>query len=1796
VEDVPSPAAQGGRLPSLRRYLVARIVGIVVFSFLVLAIAAWLVVLRPAQDELARVEMSRASQEVEGDIRALADQIERLLSTTRDWGRTGRIRVGAPNDFASLMIPVLRNRPQVSTVLLANEQGQAVLFGRGAGGGWLVRVIDYQKLGAQQHWTHLDPEGGFVREEWLNRDYDPRARPWFQGGNGLSVEDGIHWTEPYLFFTSKEPGISAAMRWTDRNSGARHVIAFDVLLADLSKFTTRVVVGENGHAAVLTADGKLLGLPQHPVIRNDDDLKSRVLKTPREAGFLMLAGAWDAWSADGKPEASARFFSVGGATWIGRYRPMALRNQTLLVGTVAPRADFVLGTVRDAAAIGAMMLLVLALAFLIGRRFSRRFTDIVDSLVAESERIGALQLDAPVRIATGTREIAKLVDAQERMRLALLDATRDLEAKVEARTGELAERETFMRALFDSSPSGLLLATTGGEVRFASSGWTAITGYTLEEAQALNSSEFYVDAQDRETFLERLGRNGRVRNFEARFRRKSGADFWGLLNSSFVEIGGERLIASWVLVVDEQHEAADRIRVLAEEQELVLGNVQVGVLFTGESKMLRANPKFAELFGYDSVAEIVGKDSRILFPDETEFKRFGAAAAPVLATGKPLDIEWRSSRRDGSTFLAHTVAMPIQAPGYRYATIWIVADVTERRAAERAVAELSAFLQAVIDRIPNVIFYKGPDSRFLGCNQAYETAFGFGRGQLVGKRVLDLDFLPEETRIAFQAEDERTIADGSSLSREAVIPFADGKPHHTLYSVSGFRKADGSPGGLVGVIVDIEPLKQAEEALRAANAEQDAIFESATLGIVHIRDRVMQRCNRKLEEIFGYGPGEMTGRPTRIWYATEEDYAVGGGPVLEQISRGETHRREQRLLRKDGSAFWCRISGRAVDPSDASRGSAWMLEDVTEERAAAEALRAAIAEQDAIFGSATSGIALIRDRVIQRCNAKLEEIFGYAPGAFLGKSTRIWYASDEEAAQGGGAVYEQIARGETHRREQLFSRRDGSRFWCRLTGRAVDVADPDKGSVWMLDDVTDERAAAEALREAKRVAEDATQAKSMFLANMSHEIRTPMNAIIGMSHLALKTDLNPKQRDYVSKVHNAGTSLLGIINDILDFSKVEAGKLDLEEVPFRLDEVLDNVSSLVAQKAYDKGLELLFDTPREVPQALVGDPLRIGQVITNLVSNAVKFTERGQIAVAVRRVDAAGGKVQLRVEVRDSGIGMTREQAGRLFQAFTQADGSTTRKYGGTGLGLTISKRLVELMGGSIQVDSEPGKGSTFSFTAWLGLGDETALRRKMVPESLNGMRALVVDDNASAREILSEMLRGMGFAVGSAASGQKALEALDEAARDHPYGVAFVDWKMPGMDGIETARRIRERPGAPRLVMATAFGHEEARSQAESAGIEAFLVKPVSQSSLVDALVTIFAPQTGAVAGAMAADSQAPSLQGVRLLLAEDNEINQQIAVELLEGAGARIDVANNGREAIEKLSAAGPLAYDAVLMDLQMPEMDGIEATQRIRSEARFAGLPIIAMTAHAMVEEREKCLRAGMADHITKPIDPQAMFQTLARWVRPAAAVATAAPTATSDGGIALPDIEGLDAAQGLKRVAGNRKLYLSLLHQFADKQADAGQRLAAALKADRREEAERIAHTVRGVAGSIGLGRLQGVAETLEKAVKARKGVKAAASAFEAELARAIASLRDGLEQAVTPTAGGNGASPADTARHSARLAELLEASDGEAVDYLHAHAAALRPALPAGAWGAFERAVLGFEFEEALTQLRNARQA
>jgi len=828
-------------------------------------------------------------------------------------------------------------------------------------------------------------------------------------------------------------------------------------------------------------------------------------------------------------------------------------------------------------------------------------------------------------------------------------------------------------------------------------------------------------------------------------------------------------------------------------------------------------------------------------------------------------------------------------------------------------------------------------------------------------------------------------------------------------------------------------------------------------------------------------------------------------------------------------------------------------------------------------------------------------IFGDLPTADhryrLDEWTGNVFAGDEAAAKATMENFEAAVAGTVPVYDATYAYKrpiDGRVVWIHALGHVVKDANGKPTDIYgVTQDITDFKLLEMALIGARQKAEEATQMKSMFLANMSHEIRTPMNAIIGLSHLALRTGLSAKQRDYLNKIHNAGTSLLAVINDILDFSKIEAGRLDIESTEFRLDDVIDSVTTITGQKAHEKGLEFLAHIPGSVPQFLVGDPLRLGQVLTNLVNNAVKFTEQGEVQLRAELLERTGGKCQLRFSIRDTGMGMTKEQAARLFQPFTQGDMSTTRKHGGTGLGLTISRRLVELMGGQIWLESEPGKGSTFSFTTWFGVGDQKS-PGKVIPESLATLNVLVADDNPAACEIIQEALRSIVQSVSAVESGPDAVASVRRMDASRPYDVVFLDWRMPRMDGLQAARLIRSDESLahqPAIVLVTAFGREEVREEAEHLHLDGFLLKPVTRSMLVDALMNVVgAPDAESGAGGDAG-RDAIRFPGLRVLLAEDNEINQQIAVELLEGCGATVDVANHGREAVDRILRGE--SYHLVLMDLQMPEMDGFQATARIRSDPRFARLPIIAMTAHAATEERPRCLHAGSDDPLAKPCQPGALFDALGRYYEPASIPAPPPNTspAVDDG---IPAVEGLDSREALARIGGRRTLYLKLLRQFLDLES-APLQIAEKLASGDRSQAERIAHTVKGVAGSLGAGVVQDAAARLELALRDRTdsnawepllaGFRTALSGLTGRLRAALP--HEGAEQAAA-------AEPVDREKRAAVVTEMLALLgnfDPAAAELFEAQRTLFRALLSTHDFGVFETQIASFAFADALSTLR-----
>jgi PAS domain S-box-containing protein len=829
--------------------------------------------------------------------------------------------------------------------------------------------------------------------------------------------------------------------------------------------------------------------------------------------------------------------------------------------------------------------------------------------------------------------------------------------------------------------------------------------------------------------------------------------------------------------------------------------------------------------------------------------------------------------------------------------------------------------------------------------------------------------------------------------------------------------------------------------------------------------------------------------------------------AVEQFLEDRRQRRQaEGALQQLNAELEARVERRTMELSSALAGQA---DEIAERQVAEEAARASeqflnsIVENipDMIFVKDASTLRFVR------FNKAGEELLGHSRDALIGKSVHDLFPASEADffALKDRAVLESrqmvdipeepahTSRGVRILHTKKIPILDGRGESTFLLGISRDITDQKRADDELqrhrehLEDMIRERTAE--LVVAKEQADAANQAKGDFLANMSHEIRTPMNAILGMSYLALQTALDPRQLHYVQKVHGAAQSLLGIINDILDFSKIEAGKLDIEIVPFVLGDVLDELANLVGMSAEDKGIELLFVQPPSLPSALLGDPTRLRQVLLNIGYNAVKFTEHGEVIVAIEILEADADSVRLRFEVRDTGIGISVQQQQRLFQPFSQADASTSRRYGGTGLGLAISRQLVSLMGGELEVTSAPAVGSRFHFSLRFGVQPEAARQPTGHAQGLPGSRALIVDDNASAREVLAGMSCALGLRADTAIDGQEALKMVDHAdAADDPYDLVLLDWKMPGIDGVECARllalRERGRHPTPTVLMLTAFSRDEVHRRLAQQGVKvgALLVKPVTPSTLFDACGTVLGLATShptrTARREEAMQAHQASLRGARILLVEDNAINREIAVTVLSRAGIAVSVACDGQEALDMLARR---RFDGVLMDCQMPVLDGYAATRALRLQPTFRDLPVIAMTANAMVGDREKVLAAGMNDHIAKPINVDEMFATLARWItRP---LADRQGSATAD---SLSRLVTFDGVAGMRAMGGDEALYRRLLRMFRDREANFPQRFRAARAAGDAAAAMRMAHDLKSVAGSLAARAVCGPAEELERA--------------------------------------------------------------------------------------------------------------
>ena len=900
-------------------------------------------------------------------------------------------------------------------------------------------------------------------------------------------------------------------------------------------------------------------------------------------------------------------------------------------------------------------------------------------------------------------------------------------------------------------------------------------------------------------------------------------------------------------VVEENKQASEQLF------RSVFENARTGIsFFRVDGRGFSCNRALQEMLGYtqEELSRLEQWDA-IVHPDE---RASGAARFAALLKGKREKDEWeqRFIRRDGRIVLANgRFSLLRDDAGRPQCVVALNEDVTERRRAEEERNRVTQQMRLLLDSTGQGIFGIDLQGNCTFINRATCEMIGYRTEEASGRNMHELVHHHKPDGSPYPVEQcpiYRAIRKGEGCRvEEEVIWRRDGAPIPVDYSSFPILE-EGKVVGAVVTVSDVTERKRSKEALQASERLFRSVFENAQIGIgIYNIQSGDHFSNRALHEMLGYSQAELS--RLEQWDAiVQPDERARDAARYAELLQGKREQGEweQRFIHRDGRIVIA--NGRFSLLRDDAGKPQYVVsldEDITKRRRAEEALAASEQLFRSIFENAQIGISFFSvDGRDHSSNRAMHEMLGYTQ-VELSRLEQWNYITHPDERASCAERYAELLQGkrEQDEYEQRFIRRDGGIVVANGRFSLLrDAVGKPRYVVALTEDITERRRAEAELLTAKEAAEAATRAKSDFLANMSHEIRTPMNAVIGMTRLALNTELTPKQEDYLSKIKAAADSLLGIINDILDSSKIEAGKLDMEKADFRLEDVLENLSTVVSQKAHDKNLEFLIATRHDLPPNLVGDPLRLGQILINLVNNAVKFTEHGEVVVSVTMEERAKDRVKLKFSVRDTGIGMTKEQAARLFQAFSQADTSTTRKYGGTGLGLSISKRLVEMMGGSIWVESEFGQGSTFSFNAWFGVG--SVIERKRLIPDLAGMRALVVDDNVQAGEILTELLKQFALRVERVSSGEDALRELAGADSQDPYQLVLMDWHMPGLDGLETSRIIKRGErlrNVPKIVIVTAFGQGDLRARVEETGIEGYLQKPVSPSMLYNALMDLF-------------------------------------------------------------------------------------------------------------------------------------------------------------------------------------------------------------------------------------------------------------------------------------------------------------------------------------------------------------------
>ncbi|WP_144212768.1 PAS domain S-box protein [Shewanella donghaensis] len=1499
--------------------------------------------------------------------------------------------------------------------------------------------------------------------------YDYTDGNWSWWSDAISSVDGI-WSEPYF----------------DEGAGNILMITYSHPFGDVSN-----------RYGVVTADIALNAMPDLMRIPSKNlvvlDKNDNVIFYDQQHSDLK--GSSETWLAETDNNAEIRRFmsqNIAGQTRVettsGESFLVSVANvpvvgwQVVIAKSNTELNSYFLNNFsRNAFSLMLLAIALLLTSILASKRLNKPLEELANGMLAFGEgKLNRLETEKYniYEVVTLSKKFNHLASLLEERELALRDSTG-------SRFASLIDGMSDKSFYCSLDPQGQIVQVSEGVLKVLGVDAETLQRkyqrlFTSDPINELNW-EYMEKALQGETVppheVEMLAANNKIRRLDV-FMQPLVADSGELISVEmlFTDVTEQFSAAVWSDAVIE-----------SSPQAMLIVDEVGGIIFT--------NSRCQDLFGYDRNT-LLSLNVEHLFPPRFRDKH-AAVRAAFLEQGLSrfsTDKEgWVALQSNGDEIQIEVCLslLPIAHDGKRQIAATI-RDLTEQLATANKIKDSESRFRGLVTNIPGAIYRTRIGENWVMeyvSNNIADIA-GYPAKDFIESNKLQYNTIihPDDDSATFNAITD-AIQSQQSFDVEYRIYHRDGSVKWVHEKGKASYDDAGKPLWFDGSLHDVTESKLALETIQASKKQLENITESLPTLVYQMKwrsesDNSFSFLSEACVSIIGF-PREMLMDNVNLLLdrVIEPDRQA----IKDDLSGKDIQKiqwfREFKFLHPSGEAIWLQAGAKGQRLKNDELLWNGYLMDVTSRKNAETTLAEREKHLSALLNTAEMGIVNINpDGVIINCNEHFGRKMGMSSKNLEGNLFFEFMSSEDKALV--KAQFRQFTLGEfdTFNVEPRMLSKSGQEIWMDMTFAAL-KDDDDKviSAVISMADITSLKIVSTELKQAKDEADAASQAKSDFLANMSHEIRTPMNAIIGMSHLCLQTDLNKKQLNFVEKIERASKSLLGIINDILDFSKIEAGKMEIEIVPFQLDTMLEDLSDMFAIKAADKQLELLFSVAPNIPSHLMGDPLRVSQVLINLMNNAIKFTERGEIILSIESLEQNGEELELKFSVRDSGIGLTPEQCNKLFKSFSQADTSTTRKYGGTGLGLAICKQLVELMGGQIGVESKRGVGSTFFFTVNVHQADNLQLK---VAQELEGMELLVVDDNATARDILQTMLLSMGFKVTVAKDGTEAISMCHA----NQYELALIDWKMPGLDGLQTAETIISQNAKPPLtIMVSAHATTEFTDSISNLGINGYITKPVSASRLLDAIMSALGKQGHIPVRAKDTNLSAEvllQLSGKKILLVEDNDMNQEVATEFLEQVGIELTIADNGQIALDKLALNN--SFDLILMDCQMPVMDGYSATEQIRKNKAFDGLPIVAMTANAMAGDKEKCLNVGMNDHVAKPIEVSLLYQTLLKYLS----------LNTIEASVELIDVNhandveswpqhpDIDVDRGLQLVQNSARLYRKILTRFTEGKRHIADDITHAIDENNLEDAVRFAHTLKGLSGNLASQKLSDLARDLE----------------------------------------------------------------------------------------------------------------